>query len=202
MPKKNSQSNNPKPRTANEEGIAHPTFAAGRVTAVILGGRPALDDPAYQMQIAELVTVRVVDAHQQFVSEAEKSLMSQVAILEAVITKHGLMLGIVHGDDVAQIADILLRAQNELRKTWLAIAEIRNPKKQPQFIKTLILQQLNQLKAELNVEQQVDGNQTSNTSPTASRSIEGGTYPAMDTLEEIDWSHLPTRQSNGSSQLG
>lgn len=178
--------------TSNELCIKDSLFAAGQAAACILGGERAISDLAYQKKIADQVAARTEAAYQDWAGEAVRSLMGQVAVLEAIILKHSRLLAVAKTDDLMSIClESIGRAQSELRKTWLAIDQIRNPKKPTQFIKTYVAQQLNQLKTTLEASHE----------PLAIAATERPTAgiadSAMETLGEIHRTEVALREAEG-----
>lgn len=77
------------------------------------------------------------------------------------------------------LAQLGLKAQDQSRKTVLALHEVRNPKKPSQFIKNYVHQQLNQVQAEL--KHQLEAGQNAEVDTRIERTTEA-VDPEMETL--------------------
>jgi hypothetical protein len=129
----------------------HPSDAHAQLIAQS-GSLDKSKSPAISEEISERLTqIRAGDT-----TYLEEMLLSQAIALNAfgadLLMKAGGFIQegmVVKFPELTQsLAQLGLKAQDQSRKTILALHELRNPKKPSQFIKTYVNQQLNQLQVE------------------------------------------------------
>jgi hypothetical protein len=143
-------------RQKNEEKSRNKLLASAAVA-------PAMPSSQIISQVAKLDKERAVEIAAEISKRSgdtrylEELLLSQAVALNIFGSDCLLKAGnFIQGGQVARfpeltatLAQLALRAQDQSRKTILALHELRNPKKPTQFIKTYVDKQLNTLKAEI-----------------------------------------------------
>jgi hypothetical protein len=143
-------------RQKNEEKSRNKLLASAVVA-------PAMPSSQIISQVAKLDKERAVEIAAEISKRSgdtrylEELLLSQAVALNIFGSDCLLKAGnFIQGGQVARfpeltatLAQLALRAQDQSRKTILALHELRNPKKPTQFIKTYVDKQLNTLKAEI-----------------------------------------------------
>lgn len=180
-----------KAKHLHQLSVEIPMIGAGRAVAALLYGvGTSLELTEHQMEVSQLITDRVIAAHENFTFEAHKILMSQIVLLEVMVSRHAQLLAASKTPETIELwSSILLRSQDQLRKTLLALNEIRNPKKPTQFIKNYVDKQLNQLRIEAAAYSQLE---PSEHEPIDLSQEDYQPEPVranspVATLEEIDW---------------
>jgi hypothetical protein len=143
-------------RQKNEEKSRNKLLASAAVA-------PAMPSSQIISQVAKLDKERAVEIAAEISKRSgdtrylEELLLSQAVALNIFGSDCLLKAGnFIQGGQVARfpeltatLAQLALRAQDQSRKTILALHELRNPQKPTQFIKTYVDKQLNTLKAEI-----------------------------------------------------
>jgi hypothetical protein len=192
--KKKSSTAAPKEEQALIDGhklsVESPEWAAAQTIGWTLYGKqlfshekatgllPILVDNAAQVKTGDLL-------------EVERILLSQAEVLQAFFNK---TLGVAalmmdNPENCDRYAALAFRAQDQCRKTLVALAELKNPKKPTQFIKNYVDKQLNQLKVEQpqaqTERQAVDKNSASVDNPsTIPQSLEILPHASLDTRSQ------------------
>lgn len=139
---------------------------------------PTLTDSAAQVRKGDLL-------------EAERILLSQAEVLQAFFNRTlGLAAFMMDKPETCErYASLAFRAQEQCRKTLVALAELKNPKKPTQFIKNYVDKQLNQLKVE-HEQPQTEPRSTDEKSAiidnlsTMTQSLEASPYATLDTRSQ------------------
>lgn len=129
------------------------------------------------------------------ITEIQTMLAAQAVTLQAVFNYQMARVGNCGWLDQAEaVFSQAIRAQEQCRKTLATLAEIKNPKRPSQFIKTYVSKQLNQLRLEQQNSENFQpnpANELLRESADATVDIGGtaaatGTDPILETVGEID----------------
>lgn len=137
------------PTNGHVLGVRTPYWAAANTINYLLYG-PEHSSTENAIELCPQVGKRVLDSAADFTTEAHKSLMSQIATLEAAFNKFLSLSALCTDPEISdRYASLAFRAQDQCRKCWVSLSEIKSPKRAT-FIKqaTAIGQQVNQLKLE------------------------------------------------------
>src|SRR5919202_6814192 len=141
-------------QTSKTKNSVGPAAISPSMPAAQLIAQSASLDKGKSLEIAEEISERLAEIRAGDTTYLEEMLLSQAISLNA-FSADCLMKasGFIQEGLVAKfpeltqsLAQLGLKAQDQSRKTVLALHEVRNPKKPSQFIKNYVHQQLNQVK--------------------------------------------------------
>lgn len=123
------------------------------------------------LQLAAKLLKRMAQKSEEMIegdmNEAERMLFAQAKTLEATASQFLVIASqLTHQPEHCErFTHMALRAQDQCRKTLLALQELKNPKKPAQFIKSYVDKQVNQLKVEQDSKPECRDMETSDSAP-------------------------------------
>lgn len=185
MPKKSNQSDKPNALKTKVDTMRHP---AGRASLVIskLCANSREEAEALLFELTQSVTTEIHSLSQCDGTSARKILAAQALTLDMIFQRliHSVTLLATEPELLLRQAQLIetlsaiaFRAQEQSRRSLVALEEMKNPKRSTTFIKNYVDKQL-----QMNMEQQnyADKRLDGGTETEAT-----GTYQAMETLGEI-----------------
>jgi hypothetical protein len=128
-------------------------------------------------------------------NEIQVMLATQAITLQAIFNSQLMGMGNCSTQDgVNAFADRAMRAQEQCRKTLQTLAEVKNPRRPSQFIKTYVSKQLNQLRLEQKNSETFQPNPANEllkeslneAVDTRAAGVAGKTHPVLETVGEIN----------------
>lgn len=129
-------------------GVELPEYAAAMTQSFLLYG-PQEGGAEAALGLLEGIQEQSLALAKGDLATAERILCTQITTLQAAFNRY-LSLGAALAGKNPEASDryiqLALRCQDQCRKSILALHELKNPRKSPQFIQNYVDKQLNQLK--------------------------------------------------------